>query len=300
MRILVAGSSGLIGTALVRRLRGSGHEVRTLVRRDTAGPGEYRWDPPAGHIAAGACDGVDAVVNLCGASLANGRWSHARKQVLTDSRTEPTEVLAAAVAERGIPTLVNASAVGYYGDTGAAEVDESAGPGTGFLARLCTLWEGATEPARAAGAQVVTLRTGLVLARGGLLARLRPLFALGLGGRIGDGTQYMPWIALPDHLGAVEFLLGDGGVAGPVNVTAPDPVTNAEFTRVLAGVLGRPAPWRVSAAALHAVLGEFADDALLAGQRAVPEVLRRAGFAFRHPDLSEALTATLRPAESVG
>lgn len=268
--------------------------MRRLVRRAPVAAGEYHWDPPAGRIAAAACDGVDAVVNLCGAGIGDHRWTQARKQVIADSRTEPTEVLATAVAEHGIPVMLNASAVGYYGDTGDAPIDESASPGTDPLARTCVHWEAATAQASRAGARVVLLRSGLVLARGGLLAKLRPLFALGLGGRLGDGSQYMPWIALDDEVAAIEFLMGREDIDGPVNLTGPDPVTNAEFTRVLADVLGRPAPWRVPRFALRAALGEFADVGILAGQRAVPAVLNEAGFTFRHRALSEALTTTLR------
>lgn len=294
MRILVAGSSGLIGSALLRALRSGGHDVRRLVRRDAVAEDEYRWDPPAGRIADGACVGVDAVVNLCGAVVGDHRWTEARKQVIADSRIEPTEVLAAAVAEHGVPAMLNASAVGYYGDTGDRGVTERTAAGSDFLARTCVQWEAATKQASAAGCRVVLLRTGLVLARGGMLARLRPLFGLGLGGRLGSGRQYMPWIALDDEVAAVEFLLGRSDIAGPVNLTSPDPVTNAEFTRELAGVLRRPAPWRAPRLALRTALGEFADVGLLAGQRALPEVLTRAGFTFRHPALSEALTTTLR------
>ncbi len=295
MRVLVAGSSGLIGGALRTRLTGAGHEVRRLVRRQPGRPDEHGWDPPSGRIDDGAFDGVDAVVNLCGAPLASGRWSAARKQLLADSRIEPTEVLAEAVAEHGVPTLVNASGINYYGDTGGAEVDESAPIGAGFLARLCGRWEAATEQARRAGARVVLLRTAPVLtAEGGLLGPLLPLFRSGLGGRIGDGRQYLPWISLSDEVSAIRFVLENADVAGPVNLTAPTPVTNAEFTRALGRALGRPTPWRVPGVALKAALGEAADEMLLTGPRAVPGVLSAAGFDFRHPDLDGALAEVTR------
>ncbi|PRX48489.1 hypothetical protein B0I33_104306 [Prauserella shujinwangii] len=294
MRVLVAGSSGLLGSALSTRLREAGHEVRHLVRREARGDGEFRWDPPAGRIADGALDGVDAVVNFCGAPLASGRWSGARKQVLSDSRLEPTEVLAEAVAERGIPVLANASGINVYGDTGDRVVDESAPAGTGFLAELCVAWEAAAAPAARAGARVLFLRTAPVLSgRGGLLGALKPVFWLGLGGRLGDGRQYFPWISLPDHIEAVRFLLEHATVSGPVNLTAPEPVTNAEFTHAFGRALRRPAPWWVPAPALRAALGEAADEMVLTGPRAVPRVLPESGFAFRHTEIDDALAAVL-------
>ncbi|MEJ2857836.1 TIGR01777 family oxidoreductase [Saccharothrix sp. CCNWLW140] len=283
------GGEGFLGTSLVAALRGAGHEVLRLVRRRPAAPDERGWDPPAGRIDAGALDGVDAVVNLCGAGVADKRWNHARKQVLLDSRTIPTEVLAAAVAEQGIPVLVNASAVGYYGDTGEAVVDESTPTGTGFLADLCRQWEAATAPAESQ--RVVRMRTGLVISRsGGLFGTIRPLFALGLGGRLGSGRQYMPWVSLDDTIAAYQFVL-EHDVRGPVNVTGPSPVTNAEFTRTVGHALRRPTPWVVPGFVLKAVLGEIAEEGVLAGQRAVPKVLERHGFHFLHPALGAAVAA---------
>jgi hypothetical protein len=293
MRVLVAGSSGLIGTALVAALRESGHEVRRLVRRDASGHNEFWWNPPAGRIDERALDGVDGVVNLCGAPLAT-RWSAARKQMIVDSRVEPTEVLAEAVAEHKIGALINGSAVGFYGDTGDQAVDESAPRGRGFLARLCEAWESATAPAARAGARVVNLRTGLVLSRhGGLLGPLKPLFRLGLGGRLGNGRQYMPWISLRDEVSAIRFAIEEETLAGPVNLSGPDPVRNTEFTRTLGRVLHRPAPWRVPGSALKVVLGEAADEMALVSQRAVPGVLEKAGYSFAHSTLESALAAAL-------
>lgn len=292
MRVLVAGSSGLLGGALVTRLRTAGHDVLRLVRRESRAVDERGWEPPAGRIDDGAFDGVDAVVNLCGAPLASGRWSGARKQHLIDSRVEPTEVLADAVARHGTPVLLNASGINVYGDTGDREVDESAGPGSGFLADLCRAWESAADSAAHAGARVVHLRTSPVLsAHGGLLAPLRRLFRCGLGGKLGDGRQYFPWIGLDDHVAATELLLRDGDVSGPVNLTAPEPVTNAEFTRALGEALHRPTPWRVPAVALRTVLGDAADEMLLSGPRAVPGRLPEAGFTFAHPRIDQALAA---------
>ncbi|SFQ37613.1 hypothetical protein SAMN05421810_106349 [Amycolatopsis arida] len=294
MRVLIAGSSGLLGTALRRRLRAEGHEVRRLVRRPAAAPDEHGWDPPAGRVNDAAFAGVDAVVNFCGAPLAGGRWSAARKQVLLDSRVEPTEVLADAVAEHGIPVLVNGSGINFYGDTGSTVVDESAPVGRGFLAELCAAWEGATAAATRAGARVVLLRTAPVLApEGGLLGLLTPLFRLGLAGRLGSGAQYFPWISLTDHVAAVRLALDSDQLRGPVNLIAPEQVTNAEFTRALAAALHRPAPWWVPAPMLRLVFGAGADEMLLTGPRAVPGALRRAGFAFAHPDLRAALSAVV-------
>jgi uncharacterized protein (TIGR01777 family) len=290
MRVLIAGASGLIGSALGERLRRDGHDVRKLVRRETRAADEHRWDPPAGTIADGAFDGVDAVVNLGGQRLFPGRWSAMRKQQLTDSRIEPTEVLAEAVAGHGVGVLVNASAVGYYGNPGSSTVDESAGRGQGFLAELCEAWESAT--AGAGDARVVTIRTGLVLsAKGGLYGLLRPLFQLCLGARLGDGRQYMPWIALEDEVGAIVHALTHDSLSGPVNVTGPAPVTNAEFTRAVGRALHRPAPWFVPGFALKAVLGQAGEEMALFGQRAVPAALERSGYEFRHPTLDSALAA---------
>ncbi|GAA1203277.1 TIGR01777 family oxidoreductase [Prauserella alba] len=292
MRVLVAGSSGLLGGALVTRLRTAGHDVLRLVRRAPGAADERGWDPPAGRIDDGAFDGVDAVVNLCGAPLASGRWSDARKQRLVDSRVEPTEVIADAVARHGTPVLLNASGINVYGDTGDREVDESAPAGSGFLAGLCRAWESATEPAVRAGSRVVHLRTSPVLSsHGGLLGPLRTLFRLGLGGTLGDGRQYFPWIGIDDHLAAMELLLRDAGMSGPVNLTAPEPVTNAEFTKALGRALHWPTPWRVPGIALRTVLGDAADEMLLSGPRAVPSRLPGTGFTFTHPRIDQALAA---------
>lgn len=291
MRVMIAGSSGLIGTSLVPHLRHAGHEVLRLVRREPRAPDERGWDPPAGRLQDGALDGVDAVVNLCGVGIGERRWSGARKQAIRDSRVEPTEVLAASVAAHRIPTLINASGVNYYGDTGDREVDETSELGAGFLAELCRDWEAATAAAQPAS-RVVLLRSGAVLApAGGLLGRLRPLFSLMLGGRIGSGRQYLPWISLDDEVGAIGFLLERPDVTGPVNLVGPETVTNAEFTEALGRALNRPTPFPVPAMAIRAVIGEAADELALTGPRAVPAVLTRDGFAFRHATLAEALAA---------
>jgi uncharacterized protein len=293
VRVVVAGSSGLIGTALVAHLRAGGHEVLRLVRRSPSAPDERGWDPPAGTIDPGTFEGVDAVVSLGGVGVADRPWSGARRQALRDSRVVPTEVLAAAVAEHGVPTLLSGSAVGYYGDAGSVAIDESAPPGTGFLAGLIRDWEAATQAARDSGARVVTLRSGLVLApSGGLLGPLKLVYKVGLGGRIGSGEQYMPWISLDDEVGAMGFLLEHADVDGPVNLTGPMPVTNADFTAALAHAVHRPAVLRVPAFAIRA-LGAQGEEMLLYGQRAVPAKLEAAGYRFRHATVDDAFAAAL-------
>ena len=293
--VAVAGSSGLIGSALVAALRIADHRVLRIVRRKPANRDELRWNPDSGEFDPAGLDGVDAVVNLCGVGVGDKRWSGSFKQQLRDSRIDPTEVISAAVVQAGVPVLVNASAVGYYGDTGDRTVDETAPAGTGFLAQLCVDWEAATTPARNAGVRVVLARTGLVLSPGGgVLGRLRPLFALGLGGRLASGRQYMPWISLEDEVRALIFAIGADALSGPVNFTGPAPVTNAEFTAALGKAVNRPAPWPVPGFALRAAVGEFAQEGLLGGQRAIPAALERAGFEFHHRTLGEALAYTLR------
>jgi uncharacterized protein len=294
MRIVVAGSSGLIGTALVAHLRASGHEVLRLVRREPAAPDERGWDPPAGRIDPGTFDGVDAVVNLNGSPQRPQRWSGAVKQAMRDSRIVPTEVLAAATAEHRVPVLVSASGINYYGDTGDRAVDESAPAGTrGFLTAITRDWEAATRAAEEGGARVVRVRTGLVLsARGGLLGTLRPLFAIALGGKLGSGRQYMSCISLDDHVRAIAAALERADLRGPVNAVCPEPVTNAEFTSALAEVVHRPAMFTAPAFGMRLVLGEAADELALTSLRVVPRVLEEAGFAFRHPTVRDALAAT--------
>jgi uncharacterized protein (TIGR01777 family) len=295
--IAVAGSSGLIGSALVSALRAADYQVVRIVRRAPVGAGELYWDPERGDFDADALRGVEAVVNLCGVGIGQRRWSGAFKQRLRDSRITPTEVLSDAVADAGVPVLVNASGVGYYGDTKDRAVDETGAPGTGFLARLAQDWEAATASAQRAGARVVLARTGLVLApSGGLLARLRPLFSLGLGARLGNGRQYMSWISLEDEARALLFAISQDTVSGPTNLTGPAPVTNAEFTAALGRAINRPTPLSLPGFAARAALGEFADEGVLIGQRVIPDALERAGFRFHHNTIGEALNyATARP-----
>jgi uncharacterized protein (TIGR01777 family) len=294
--IAIAGSSGLIGSALTSALRGADHRVLRLVRRAPATADEIFWNPDTGEFDASALRGADAVVNMCGVGVADKRWSGAFKQSLRDSRIGPTEVLSRAVVESGVPVLVNSSAVGYYGDTRDHVVDESGPSGQGFLAGLCRDWEAATETAAAAGVRVVLMRTGLVLSpSGGMLARLKPLFGLGLGARLGNGRQYMPWISLEDEVRALSYAIERDDLSGPVNGTGPAPVTNAEFTAALGRALKRPTPMLVPGFALRAVLGEFAEEGLLGGQRAIPAALERVGFEFRHHTIGEAMAYVTAP-----
>jgi uncharacterized protein (TIGR01777 family) len=288
--IAVAGSSGLIGSALTSALRSADHRVVRIVRRPPSNVDEVFWNPDTGEFDSSALHGVDAVVNLCGVNVGAKRWSGAFKQSLRDSRIGPTEVLSAAVVEAGIPLLVNASAVGYYGDTRGRTADETAPPGEGFLAQLCQDWEAATAPASLDGARVVLVRTGLVMARsGGMLTRLKTLFSFGLGARLGNGRQYIPWISLEDEVRALLYAISHEDLSGPVNLTGPAPVTNAEFTTALGRAVNRPTPLIVPGFALRTVLGEFAEEGLLGGQRAIPAALERSGFVFHHNTIGEAL-----------
>ncbi|WP_067719109.1 TIGR01777 family oxidoreductase [Nocardia yamanashiensis] len=295
MKVVVAGSSGLIGTALVAALRRDGHEVTRLVRRPVHARDEFTWDPARENLDLRALHGADAVVNLCGASIGRRRWNGSYKQELRDSRIIPTDVIASAVAAAGVPTLVNASGVHYYGGSGGDRVvDESSPAGTGFLAGLCVDWEAATQPAADAGVRTVLLRSAVVLSRhGGMLGMLYPLYYLGLGGRLGNGRQYVPWISIDDEVGAIVFALTRSGISGPVNMVGPAPVTNAEFTRAIGRALHRPTPLAVPAFALKLAVGEFADEGILHGPRAIPTVLEEAGYQFQHPTIGAALNATV-------
>jgi len=242
--IAIAGSSGLIGSALVSALRATDRRVLRIVRRAPSNADEVFWNPDTGEFDSSALAGVDAVVNLCGVNVGEKRWSGAFKQCLRDSRIGPTEVLSAAVVEAGVPTLINASAVGYYGDTRGRIADEAAPAGEGFMAQLCEDWEAATAFAQHDGTRVVQVRTGLVLApSGGILGRIKPLFSFGLGARLGNGRQYMPWISLEDEVRRVLFAISHDDVSGPANLTGPAPVTNAEFTAALGRTVNRRPRW---------------------------------------------------------
>lgn len=292
MRIAVSAASGLIGTALVRDLAAGGTDVVRLVRRPAQSPAEISWQPEsASGLDPVALRGVDAVVHLSGAPVAARRWTPARKALLRSSRIAATRTLATAMAaaEPRPAALVCASASGYYGDTADRAVDESAPSGQGFLAELVRDWEAAADPARNAGIRVVNVRSGLVLSpAGGLLGQLLLPFRLGLGTKIGSGRQYMSWISLPDEIRAIKFVLESADAAGAFNLTAPEPVTNAEFTAALAHAVRRPALLTVPSFALRAALGEVSAE-LLGSARVLPARLRAAGFSFSHPDIAAAL-----------
>jgi uncharacterized protein (TIGR01777 family) len=296
MRILVSGASGLVGSALTRVSRGDGDEVLRLVRRPAKVDDEVSWDPAAGTGPdPAALDGIDAVVHLAGAGIGDHRWTAAYKQEIRDSRVRSTTLLATTLAGLSRPPRVflSGSAVGYYGDTGDTEVDENSPAGNDFLASVAREWEAAAEPASAAGIRVVSLRSGIVMSsRGGALGKVLPLFRLGLGGRLGSGRQWVSWIARPDHVAATRFLLSADDVSGPVNLTAPNPVTNAEYTKEIAAAVHRPAALAVPSSALKVALGGFAET-VLGGQRVLPRRLLELGLTFSYPEIGGALRALL-------
>ncbi|WP_447036975.1 TIGR01777 family oxidoreductase [Streptomyces sp. DSM 118878] len=294
-RVAVSGASGLIGTALTRSLTADGHDVVRLVRRAPRRADEVRWDPASGRVDTAGLAGCTAVVNLAGAGIGDHRWTAAYKRELRDSRVLGTSALAAAAASLDEPPRVflNAGAIGYYGDTGTRAVDESAPAGTGFLPALCVEWEAATAAAREAGIRTVIARNGLVVAReGGAWARLFPLFRAGLGGRLGNGRQYWSYISLHDVVAALRYLLATETLSGPVNLTAPDPLTNGEITAAMGRVLRRPTLFPAPAPALRVALGEMAGD-VLASQRVLPTRLLESGFEFTHPGIEDTLRAAL-------
>jgi hypothetical protein len=296
VRIVVTGSTGLIGSALVRVLRADGHEVRRLVRRAPRAADESEWDPTRRTVAAGALDGVDAVVHLAGVGVGDKRWSDSHKRAVLDSRVDGTTTIAEAVAANrdDVKVLISASAVGWYGDRGNAVLDEADGRGAGFLAGVVEAWEASTAPAASVGVRVVNIRSGVVLAaEGGALGKVLPLFKLGLGGQLGSGQQWMPWIALADEVGAIRFLLTHDELSGPVNLSAPEPVRNSDYTAAIGRALHRPTVARVPGFALRAALAGFADEGVLVSQRVVPRRLLDAGYGFRYPDLDGALHAIL-------
>jgi uncharacterized protein (TIGR01777 family) len=301
MRVAITGSTGLIGSALAHSLLADGHQVVRLVRdrptRPTRdGSESAQWDPTGGRLQPGALDAVDAVVHLAGAGVGDKRWSVAYKEEIRRSSAMGTRTIARACAESATPprVLVSASATGYYGDTGERIIEESAPPGDDFLAAVCVDWESAADRAREAGIRVVHPRTGLVVsAKGGAFGRLLPLFRFGLGGRLGSGNQYWPFISLTDHIAALRFAIDSEELSGPVNFTAPEPLTNREITRAMGRALRRPTIASVPAFALRAALGEFATG-ITGSCRAIPAGLHKAGFAFIHPTIDEALTSVLR------
>src|SRR5215207_2245714 len=296
MKIAVSAASGLIGTALVPALRADGHEVVRLVRREVRAADEVRWNPARHELDPAQLSGVDAVVHLSGANVGARRWSESYKRTIRNSRVDSTETMSAAIAA-ATPrprVLLSASGINYYGDTGDRIVDEASPAGSGFLADLCQQWEAATRAAEEAGTRAVHLRSAPVLSRkGGLLKRIVPLFKLGVGGCLGSGKQYTPCISVRDQIDAMRFLLTADDISGPVNLTWPEPATNAEFTRALASTVHRPAVIPVPSFALRIVTGDFADEAILASVRAVPAVLLEHGYRFHDEDVLSVLRSAL-------
>jgi uncharacterized protein (TIGR01777 family) len=295
MDVAITGASGLIGTELTRSLRGDGHRVRPLVRRPSDDPAAVRWDPAAGTLDAGDLAGVDVVVHLAGAGIGDKRWTEARKRELVESRTHGTMLIARTLAAMEQPpaVLVSASAIGFYGDPGDEVVTELSPPGDDFVAGLVRQWEAAAQPAVDAGIRTVFLRTAPVLAgHGGILPRMSLPFRLFVGGRIGSGRQWMSWVSLDDAVGAIRFLIDRADIAGPVNVTSPEPVTNREMTAALGRALHRPSALVAPAPMLRLAVGrERADVLLFVSQRVRPGVLIDAGYPFLHPRLDDALAA---------
>ena len=295
MKIVISGASGLIGTQLVTTLKSSGHEVVQLVRR-SAGAGQIMWDPKSGKLDSASLEGCDAVIHLSGAGIGDKRWSDAYRREILVSRTATTLLLANTIAslQRKPSVFLSGSAIGIYGARGDEQLTETSAHGTGFLADVCEQWEAAAKPAIDAGVRTVFLRTGIVLSpKGGALKKLLPLFRLGVGGKFGNGKQWQSWISMDDEVASIIHLL-TANVSGAVNLTAPQPVTNAEFTKVLARVVKRPAIVPVPTFAPKILLGgELADALLFTGQRVMPQALTASGYVFKHSTLESALRSLL-------
>ena len=295
MKIVISGASGLIGTQLVTSLKSSGHEVVQLVRRSAA-VGQIMWDPKSGKLDPASLEGCDAVIHLSGAGIGDKRWSDAYRKEILDSRTQTTALLATTIAslQRKPSVFLSGSAIGIYGARGDEQLTETSAHGTGFLADVCEQWEAAAKPAIDAGVRTVFLRTGIVLSpKGGALKKLLPLFRLGVGGKFGNGKQWQSWISMDDEVASIIHLL-TANVSGAVNLTAPQPVTNAEFTKVLARVVKRPAIVPVPTFAPKILLGgELADALLFTGQRVMPQTLTASGYVFKHSTLESALRSLL-------
>ncbi len=292
MRIIVSGSRGLVGTALTKALEADGHEIYRLVRHAPNSEREIEWSPDRYSIAISRIEGFDAVFHLAGESIASGRWNDDKKRKIRESRTKGTKLLADALANLSAPpkTLISASAIGYYGDRGDELLTENSSPGKDFLADVCVEWEKATEHARAKGVRVVNTRFGIILDKeGGALAKMLTPFRMGIGGRIGDGKQWMSWIALDDVIAALQFTLKNESMNSPVNFVAPNPVTNAEFTKTLGRVLSRPTIFPIPEFGVRLAFGEMADALLLSSQRVEPKQLTVAGYQFLYASLEPAL-----------
>jgi uncharacterized protein (TIGR01777 family) len=291
MKVLIAGASGLVGSALIPALETDGAEVTRLVRT-SAGAGEIEWHPNNDQIDATTLEGFDAVINFAGENIAGGRWTDELKRKIHDSRVNGTHLLSEAIARLKHPPKVFlcASATGIYGERGEVILDEQSDSGGGFLAGVCREWEQATEPAVAAGVRTVNLRFGPILAReGGMLAKLLTPFKMGMGGKVGSGKQYISWVAIDDVVNTVKLALKDESIRGPLNIVSPHPVTNEEFTKTLGHVLSRPTALAMPAFAVRLAFGEMADEMLLTSQRVIPKKLNDVGYEFQQPELEGAL-----------
>ena len=292
MKILVSGSHGLVGKALISSLTTDGHEIVRLVRSKPSGSGELEWHPNQGHIDAASLEGLDAVVHLAGESIASSRWSGEKKRAIRDSRVKGTALLSEALARLTRPPLVflSASAIGYYGNRSDELLTEKSPPGNDFLADVCVEWENATRPAIEKGIRTVHTRFGIILdANEGALGKMLTPFRMGIGGRVGNGKQWMSWIGIEDVVNGLKFLIADQSVRGPVNFVAPNPVTNAEFTKTLGRVLSKPTLFPIPEFGVRLAFGEMGEALLLSSQRVEPSVLRQAGFGFGYPSLDLAL-----------
>jgi uncharacterized protein (TIGR01777 family) len=296
VRLLLSGSHGLIGRALVTRLEADSHEIFRLVRHAPSSESEIEWSPDRYSIALARLDGFDAVINLAGESIAEGRWNEEKKKRIRESRVKGTKLLSDALANLSRPpkTLIGASATGYYGNRGDEILTETSAPGDGFLADVCVEWEKATQLATEKGIRVVNTRFGIILsAEGGALAKMLTPFRMGIGGKVGTGKQWMSWIALDDVVEGLIYVLTNESLRGPVNFVAPNPVTNAEFTKTMGGVLSRPTLFPVPAFAVRIAFGEMADALLLSSQRVAPTRLKEAGYRFSYSELKQALSHVL-------
>jgi uncharacterized protein (TIGR01777 family) len=297
MKILISGSHGLVGTALIKSLEPEGHEIFRLVRHYPSSSSEIEWSPDRYSIALSLIEDFDAVVHLAGESIAEGRWTEEKKRRIRESRVKGTGLLGDALANLSHPprTFISASAIGYYGNRGDEVLTESSVPGDDFLSQVCVEWEKATELAKEKGIRVLNARFGIILDKeGGALKKMLPPFRMGIGGKIGNGKQWMSWIALDDVVGAIKFALTNDSFAGPANFVAPNPVRNAEFTRTLGKVLSRPTLFPIPAFGVRLAFGEMADALLLSSQRVEPGKLTDLGYLFKHPTLERALQEALK------
>jgi uncharacterized protein (TIGR01777 family) len=296
MKILISGSHGLVGAALIKSLEPDGHEIFILVRHAPNSRSEIEWSPDRYSIALARIEGFDAVVHLAGESIAEGRWSDEKKKRIRESRVKGTRLLGDALANLAHPpkSLISASAIGYYGNRGDEVLTEHSAPGDGFLPEVCVEWEKATALATEKGIRVANTRFGIVLdAHGGALKKMLPPFRMGIGGRIGSGKQWMSWIALDDVIGGIKFALSNETLRGPINFVAPNPVTNSEFTKTLGKALSRPTLFPIPAFGVRLVFGEMGDALLLSGSRVEPASLTKAGYQFQYPKLEDSLRHSL-------